>query len=56
MGCKYFCDRCGNEIQKEKVRIEYREGSGIWFRDFHIDCFNYQFSCDIRKIKEVDNK
>ena len=21
-------------------------------KDFHIDCFNYEFSCDIRKIKE----
>lgn len=52
MSYKHICDRCNQEIKDNFVRIEYAEGSNRIIKDFHIDCFNYEFSCDIRKIKE----
>lgn len=54
MSTKTICDRCKNEIKDgDKVRIEVWQDGVPVFKDFHIDCFNYQFSCDVRKIKEV---
>lgn len=51
---KYFCDKCGNEIDTRcVVKIELQENGKYIFKHFHIDCFNYEFSCDIRKIKEI---
>ena len=49
---KIQCDRCGHEIQKDFVRIELREGNCLKWKDYHVDCFNYEFSTDIRKLKE----
>lgn len=52
MSYKHICGRCNQEIKDNFVRIEYAEGSNRIIKNFHIDCFNYEFSCDIRKIKE----
>lgn len=52
MTTRMYCDRCGNEIQTDRVRIELREGTCVKWKDYHVDCFNYEFSTDIRKIKE----
>lgn len=52
MSSKMFCDRCGLEIKySDRVRIEFVENDKRVYKDFHIDCFNYEFSCNIRKIK-----
>ena len=54
MSSKTYCDICGQQITGVNcIRIEYREPSTYIYKDFHIDCFNYHFSCDIRKIKEL---
>lgn len=51
---KCFCDKCKGEITYDNfVKVEFRENNVYKFRDYHIDCFNYEFSCDIRKIKET---
>lgn len=52
MSYRYICDHCQREIAADKVRIEFEENKKRISKDFHIDCFNYKFSCDIRKIKE----
>lgn len=53
MAYKYFCDRCGCEIcDNNFVKLEFKENNEYKFKHYHIDCFNYEFSCDIRKIKE----
>lgn len=52
MSYKHICDRCNQEIKDNFVRIEYAEGSNRIIKDFHIDCFNYEFSCDIRKMQK----
>lgn len=58
MALKVVCDYCKKIISKdsERVRLEwlYKEGniSSYTVKDYHTDCFNYNFSCDIRKIKE----
>lgn len=54
MSYKHLCDRCQQELKNDYIRIEYAEGINRVNKDFHIDCFNYQFSCDIRKIKELN--
>lgn len=52
MSSKILCDRCGLEIKySDRVRIEFVENDKRVYKDFHIDCFNYEFSCNIRKIK-----
>ena len=52
MSSKTFCDRCGLELDyNNRVRIEFVENGKRVYKDFHIDCFNYEFYCNIRKIK-----
>lgn len=51
MSSKTFCDRCGQEINyNSRIRIEVLEDGKRTFKDYHVDCFNYEFCCDIRKI------
>lgn len=52
MTFKVICDKCGKEITDNKVRVEFKENRKYIAKDYHIDCFNYEFSCDIRKIKK----
>lgn len=48
-----ICDYCGNSIDHNyMVHCEKFEDGKPVFKDYHIDCFNYKFSCDIRKIEE----
>lgn len=47
------CDRCHQPITDNgRVRIEFIENGTRIFKDYHVDCFNYEFSTDIRKIAE----
>lgn len=52
MSFKIVCDHCQREIGKEYVKIDFYENCKTVLGHFHIDCFNYKFSCDIRKIKD----
>lgn len=47
-----ICDHCHQATGKNYIHIDYQENSKYINKDYHIDCFNYKFSCDIRKIKE----
>lgn len=56
MGYKLFCDRCGNEIcnDQENIKIDAEIFDGkritkVW-KYYHLDCFNYEFSTDTRKL------
>ena len=56
MGYKLFCDRCGTEIHNTdesiKIDAEIKNGKSlqkVW-KYYHVDCFNYEFSTDIRKL------
>lgn len=52
MAYKRICDRCNYEIPNNNfVKIEFKEGNIYKYGDYHVDCFNYEFNCDIRKIK-----
>lgn len=58
MGYKLFCDRCGKEISNsdESINIDANIFSQnrlqkVW-KFYHIDCFNYEFSTDIRKLED----
>lgn len=46
-----ICDRCKREIDDEYIRIGYIKRNKRINKDFHIDCFNFEFSCDIRKME-----
>lgn len=56
MSIKVVCDHCQRILDKDYVKIEYKNNSRNIYRHYHIDCFNYKFSCDIRKINEVINE
>lgn len=54
-----ICDHCKQVImnKEEYLHIEYQAredgiSSKYLSRDYHLDCFNYKFSTDIRKIEE----
>lgn len=56
MGYKLYCDRCGKEIcnRDENININAEIFDGertqkVW-KYYHLDCFNYEFSTDIRKV------
>jgi len=57
MTYKYVCDHCKQIIDRNinYVHVDYYNNieSKYFARDFHIDCFNYKFSTDIRKIEET---
>lgn len=46
-----ICDHCHQQIDRKQdvVSVEYRKDGKYITKDYHIDCFNYKFSCDIRK-------
>lgn len=59
MGYKLVCDHCGTEItaEHENIRVEGQIKKNenlqkVW-KYYHVDCFNYKFSTDIRKLLEV---
>jgi len=47
-----ICDHCHQPTGNNYIHIDYQEKGKYINKDFHVDCFNYKFSCDIRKIKE----
>ncbi len=47
-----ICDHCHQEINDKYLHIDYHHDKICIYKDFHIDCFNYKFSCDIRNIEE----
>lgn len=53
MGLKIFCDRCGKEIVTghDMIKIEATLDGKLYWKYLHRDCFNYQFSTDIVRIK-----
>lgn len=52
MSTVLHCDRCHLPMDyNDRVRIEYIKKNKRIYKDFHIDCFNYEFSTDIRKIE-----
>ena len=57
MTYRYVCDHCKQIIDRNinYVHVDYYNNieSKYFARDFHIDCFNYKFSTDIRKIEET---
>ena len=55
MSLKKICDHCQGIINltDEYVNIDYRGNKSIR-KHYHIDCFNRKFSCDIRKIEELE--
>ena len=62
MGYKLICDRCGCEIRNgdESIKIDAEikkdnRMQKVW-KYYHINCFNYEFSADIRKLAKVENK
>ena len=51
MTYKLFCDRCDKQIYDDTfIKLEYKENGKYRFGHYHVDCFNYEFSCDIRNI------
>ena len=64
MGYKLFCDRCGCEIRDidESIKIdaaifiEKDNRMKPFWKYYHADCFNYEFSTDIRKLAKVENE
>lgn len=58
MTYKCFCDRCGQQIVDNNiVKIEFHEGKTYRWGHYHVDCFNYEFSTDIRNmVVETVNK
>lgn len=58
MGFKLFCDKCGKEISNsdESIKIDAQIFSQNrlqkFWKYYHIDCFNYEFSTDIRKLRD----
>lgn len=53
------CDHCHRVINsgEEWIRADYHQSNTNWItKDFHVDCFNYKFSCDIRKMVEMVEK
>lgn len=50
-----ICDHCHQATGKNYIHIDYNENNKYINKDYHIDCFNYKFSCNIRNIKEKEN-
>lgn len=49
-----ICDHCHQPTGNKYIHIDYQENGTYINKDFHIDCFNYKFSCDVRQIKEKE--
>ena len=48
-----ICDHCKQVLTtKDIVSVDFWEDNQYAKADYHIDCFNFKYSCDIRKIKE----
>lgn len=56
MSIRKVCDHCQQIIDRnqEYVHIELNgtKGSLAKYRDYHVDCFNYKFSTDIRVLNQ----